>query len=196
MRYGTRASSVSGSTSSSVSKAHLLNREILVQELQFLLERELLYGPRAHRQSKQVAQAHQHLVGCVDVLVHQRGDGMQRVEQEMGLQLVPERIKPRLDEAGLQTTLSERPLLCLAVVVDGVAQSHERPVDHHVPVTGAEDPIEQIVRRLHEQVVDQDHQRHVRDGVGKATGDMNCQRLVPRASSKLIPAAEIQHRRR
>ena len=34
------------------------------------------------------------------------------------------------------------------------------------------------------------------DAFGKATGDMNRQRRTPRASSKLIPAAEIQHRRR
>ena len=50
------------------------------------------------RQAQQVAEPHQRAIGGVDVLVHQRGDRVQRVEEEMRMQLLLERLQLRLDE--------------------------------------------------------------------------------------------------
>ena len=78
-------------------------------------------------QAQQIAQLGQHLVGGVDVAVHEGGDGMQRVEEEVGLQLVAQDLQSRpgqviLQLRGAQLTLAHGPL-----VLDRVHHSdHQR----------------------------------------------------------------------
>jgi hypothetical protein len=73
--------------------------------------------------------------------VHQRGNRVQRVEQEVRVQLALERLQLRLGQAGLELRRGERAVLRLAVVVHRVAQADDRPVDHHLPVEVQEEEL-------------------------------------------------------
>ena len=101
----------------------------------------LLRADAVERQAQQVAQPRQHGVGGVDVAVHQRRDRVQRVEEEMRVQLPLQRLQPRLGEPGLQLRRRERALLRLAVVVERVAHADDGPVGHHLPVEVEEEPL-------------------------------------------------------
>ena len=54
------------------------------------------------RQAQQVAQSHERPIGGLDVPVHQRGDGVQRFEQEVWVELLLERLELGLDEPRLE----------------------------------------------------------------------------------------------
>ncbi len=68
-------------------KACSFNFQIAFQEPQFLLQRHLLAMRLAKCVAQQIRQAHQDTVRRIDVFVHQRGDGFERVEQEVRMQL-------------------------------------------------------------------------------------------------------------
>ena len=66
--------------------------------------------------------------------MHQCRDGVQRIEEEVRVQLLLQRLELRFDEPGLELRRAQGPILGLAVVEDGVAQADDRPVGHHLPV--------------------------------------------------------------
>ena len=51
---------------------------------------------------EQIAETHQRAIGGLDVAVHQRRDRVQRVEQEVRMQLLLQRLQLRLDEPGFE----------------------------------------------------------------------------------------------
>ena len=110
------ASRVSGCTSNAtvetVAEARLLDLEVLGQEVELLLERHFLHADASQREAQQVAEPRQHRVGGVDVAVHQRRDGVQRVEQEMRLQLPLQRLQLRLDQPRLELRWRAAPASC------------------------------------------------------------------------------------
>ena len=61
------------------------------------------------RHPQQIAEPHQRPVRRLDVLVHQRRDRVQGVEQEVRLQLLLQRRHPRFDELGLELRGAQRP---------------------------------------------------------------------------------------
>ena len=69
------------------------------------------------RQAQQVAQPRQHGVGGLDVAVHQRRDGVERVEQEVRVQLALQRLQLRFGEPRLELRRRDGALLRLAVIV-------------------------------------------------------------------------------
>ena len=93
------------------------------QEVDLVLERHLLRADAIERQAQQVAQLRQHLVGGVDVAVHQRRDRVQRVEEEVRVELPLQRFELRLGEPGLQLRSRELALLRLAMVVERVHEA-------------------------------------------------------------------------
>ncbi len=117
-----------------IGEARLLDLEVLRQEVELRLERDFLLADVLERQPQQVAQPHERAIGGLDVAVHQRRDGVQRVEEEVRVELLLERLELGLDEPRLELRRAERPVLRFAVVEDGVAQADDRPVGHHFPV--------------------------------------------------------------
>ena len=98
-------------------EARLLDLEVLLQELQLLLQRDAGRAGAIERQAQQIAQAADHAIGGVGIRVHERRDRVQRVEQEMRLQLGLERAQPRLDQTRFELRLLDRARLRLADVV-------------------------------------------------------------------------------
>ena len=70
------------------------------------------------RQAQQVAEPHQRAVGGLDVPVHQRRDRVQRVEEEVRVQLLLQRRELRLDQPRLELRGAQRAVARLAVVED------------------------------------------------------------------------------
>ena len=117
-----------------IGEARLLDLEVLCEEVELGLERDFLLAELLERQAQQVAQPHQRPVGGLDVAVHQRRDRVQRVEQEVRVQLLLQRLELRLDQPGLELRRAQRAVPGLAVVEDGVAEADDGPVGHHLPV--------------------------------------------------------------
>ena len=74
----------------------------LREEVELGLERDLLLADVLERQAQQVAQAHQRAIGGLDVAVHQRRDGVERVEEEVRVELLLERLQLRFDQPRLE----------------------------------------------------------------------------------------------
>ena len=105
----------------SIAEASLLDRDVMIEQLQLLLQRHQRTAFPAERMTQQLAQARDHAVGLLGVLEHERRDRMQRVEEEMRLQLAGQRVEPRLH----QLTLEPRG-------ADGVIQADDHRVDENV----------------------------------------------------------------
>ena len=108
--------------------------EVLRRSSELRFERDLLLAEMLQRDSQQIAQPHQHAIGRRDVLVHQRRDRVQRVEEEVRMQLLLQRLQLRFDEPGLELRRAQGAVARLAVVEQRVAQADDRPVGHHLPV--------------------------------------------------------------
>ena len=74
----------------------------MLEELELLAQRHFLRARCCERQAQEVAQPGHHPVGRLDVAVEQRGDRVQRVEEEVRLQLDLERLQLGPGELGLQ----------------------------------------------------------------------------------------------
>ena len=141
MRLGTTQSRTCGSTSISrrqaVAEARALDVEVAVEELKLLPERHLLRGRRVERQAQEVAEPRDHLVGRVRVGVDERGDGVQGVEEEVRVELHLQSLQLRLRGAQLALAVA-------LVVVGGVADDDDDPVDQQLPVDVDEDDAGQV----------------------------------------------------
>jgi len=85
-----------------IGKAHTLDVEVLAEELELGVERHFLLAEPLEGQAKEVAEAHQRAVGCVNIAVHERRDGVQRVEEKVRVQLLLERFELRFHELRFQ----------------------------------------------------------------------------------------------
>ena len=86
----------------SIGESRLLDLEVLREEIELRLQRAFVLAEVLERHAQQIAEAHQRAIGGVDVAVHQRRNGVQRVEQEVRLQLMLERRHLRFDELGFE----------------------------------------------------------------------------------------------
>ena len=71
-----------------IGETRLLDFEVLRQEIELRLQRAFVAAQILQRHPQQIAEAHQRPIGRVDVSVHQRGNRVERVEQEMRLKLM------------------------------------------------------------------------------------------------------------
>jgi len=71
-------------------KAHLLNVEIFLQEFHLFAQRHLLFARVLDHPAQKVAESGDHIDGVIiSLLAHQSGDGIQRIEQKVRLDLTP-----------------------------------------------------------------------------------------------------------
>ena len=117
-----------------IGEARLLDLEVLREEIELRLERDFLAARVLERHPQQIAEAHQGPVGGLDVAVHQRRDRVQRVEQEVRLELLLQRRHLRFDQLRFELRRAQRAVPRLAVVEDRVTEAGDRPVGHHLPV--------------------------------------------------------------
>src|SRR5687767_10344913 len=83
-------------------KACLLNFEIAFEKIQFLAKGHLLSVGALERVAQQFAQACDHAIGGLDVLVHKGGNGVERVEKEVRVQLNLQGLQPCFRQAPFQ----------------------------------------------------------------------------------------------
>ncbi len=76
--------------------------EIAAGDLKLLFERELVRAGAAQCEAKEIAELREHGVGGADVFVHDGGDGVERVEEKMRLNLEAEIFKLGLRETSLK----------------------------------------------------------------------------------------------
>src|SRR6267378_2550558 len=93
-----------------VPEPNLLDVEVAPQELQLLLQRHLLRTRTVEHPPQQVAEPCQHADGeGILTGANQLADGVQRIEQEVRLELHPERFQPRLGELGFELRGAQLP---------------------------------------------------------------------------------------
>ena len=117
-----------------IGEAGLLDVDILLQRIELGAERHLLLPEVLERDAQQIAQLDEHPVRGVDVAVHQRRDRVQRVEQEVRVQLLLQRLELRRNQLGLELRGADLALARLAVVEQRVTEADDGPVGHHFPV--------------------------------------------------------------
>src|SRR5262249_41674287 len=111
--------------SETILEARLFDVEVLLQELGLFLQRHLRLAAAIERDAEQIAQPADHSVGGIRIAVHERGNGVQRVEQEVRVQLRLERLEARLDDLRLELRGAQLPLLRLVIEGDRVADAHD-----------------------------------------------------------------------
>src|SRR4029453_4313365 len=111
-----------------VAEARPLNVEIARQQLELAVERDLLSGAELQSLPEQVAQARNHVVGLVGVVMHHLGDGIQRVEEEVRLQLHVEQLQLRFGK----TCLEMLSLAAATVVLQPVCGGNDGRVDEEL----------------------------------------------------------------
>ena len=109
-------------------KAHLLDFEIAPEEFEFLAQRDLLHVAAIQRAAEQFAEADDHAVGRVGILVDERGDGVERIEQEVRIDLHAQGLQAGLDEFGGERRRLAFALAVGLVVVPAEIAQHDDPV--------------------------------------------------------------------
>src|SRR5262249_57602696 len=85
-------------------------------------------------EAQKIAEARDHSVGGLHITIHERGDGVQRVEEEVRLELHLEHFELRDGEAGFELAGFELAQAVAAVVFDTVADGEDRPARENVRV--------------------------------------------------------------
>jgi hypothetical protein len=115
-----------------VAEADLLDGEVAADELEFVAEGEFLGFGVFEGQAEEVAEIADHFVGRVWVPVDERGDGIEGVEEEVGLELGPECGKAALGEAGCEFEATAFAFAGPSRVQDGSGGADDDPVDWDV----------------------------------------------------------------
>ena len=122
-----------------VAEARPLDLEIAVEEAQLLLQAHLLRPHALEGVAQQVAQKGQHAVGRPQVLVHEGRDGVQGVEEEVGMQLQAQDLELRLGEARLELGPAQGLVAGIAGVVDRVTHEDDVPIVDQGPDPGGDE---------------------------------------------------------
>ena len=150
-----------------VGEPHELELDVAIDEHQLALERDLLFVGVLERQPQQVAELLDHQPRLARRAFDVGGNRIQRVEQEMRIELRAQRREPRLGQRPLQIGRADLAILQIVLVVERDAHHRNRPIDEGPEAVGharggfedrrADPP--GIVRRVEE---DRDAPREVR----------------------------------
>lgn len=115
----------------SIAKAPLFNGKVTTQKIDFATQGNFLFVGGVESSSQQFTEVSEHVVCGVGVGVNEGGDGVERVEEEMRIELHLECGEPGLREAGLSgegaaLALSRalRPYKCLTCAEDYRVEEH------------------------------------------------------------------------
>ncbi len=109
-----------------VAEAQAHDLHVALQEVELRLQRHFLRADVLEGHAQQVAQRGDHRIRAAHVLVHQRRDGVQGVEEEVRLELHAQHVELRLREPRLELGCAERAVFRDAVVDDRVVHGDER----------------------------------------------------------------------
>src|SRR5262245_20737763 len=105
-------------------KTQLLKFKILLEEGNLLAERNQLDIALLQDRTQEIAEARNHAHGgLIFLFAHQHGNGMQRVEQEMRMELHLERLQLRLRELAFELGSSKLALFVFVIKLQPIANS-------------------------------------------------------------------------
>jgi len=84
------------------------------------------------RTAKEIAEARDHAICALHITIHEGGDGVERVEQEVGLQLHSEHLKLGLSELRFEAAGSQLAYAIATVIFDGVTDAEKGPAGKHI----------------------------------------------------------------
>ena len=102
-----------------IAESRALNVDVAIEQRQLLRQRHAIDESGVQRFAQQMTQAADHPLGGGRLLVHQLRNGVERVEQEMRLQLHAQHLQPRLREQRFEL---RGPQLPLAAIRDSTAR--------------------------------------------------------------------------
>src|ERR671939_594625 len=105
-----------------VLKTYPLDLQVTMQELHLLIQRDLLRAGVLQRQAQEVAEARDHRAGRLSVLVEQGRDGVERVEEEVRVELHLQSLKLRLRELCLKLRGAQLALAVAPVVTEDLIE--------------------------------------------------------------------------
>jgi len=172
-------------------EAFLHQFEIAASDLEFLFERKFVRAGTAQREAEKIAELREHGVGGAHVFVHDGGNGVERIEQEMGLNLKAKIFELRLREAGLEFGGGELLRLGDLHAFEEIVENDDDGVTDEVVrilhrITKAQDA---VVVRAHaeerrEGPAADGHERGVDGGVSGGAEKMESESDKPRARRK------------
>src|SRR5690606_27367467 len=131
-----------------VLKADALDLEIAPEDFKLALERYLLSAGRVESQSQQLAQARNHPPRRLDILLHQRRDRVQGVEEKMRMELHLERDELRLGQLRVELCGARLGFAKTTVVEGGLDRHNRQQIDEQVVGQAAkEEPAVEIEDR-------------------------------------------------
>src|SRR5688572_13018270 len=117
-----------------IAEPRLFDFQVLREEIELLLQRHFLHAHALQRHAEQIAQPRDHRVGGVDIAMHQRRNGVQRVEQKVRLHLALQGMQPRFNEPRFKLHGAELLGPRFVHVLQRRADADDGPVGHHLPV--------------------------------------------------------------
>src|SRR5439155_6387230 len=118
--------------SEAVAQSRLLDLNVAFEESQVFAERNLLAIRLTQGQPQQLAERGQRLLSGTRVTAEQSGHSIERIEQEMRLQLRLERMQSCARQVRLKQNGTPLALAIAAIEVDRVGQAYQRTVRQNV----------------------------------------------------------------
>src|SRR5262245_40884430 len=159
-----------------ISESRLFNLQVAFEKFQLLPKRRLLRTDVLHSQSQQVAQPRDHPLGGFHVAAHQRRDGVQRVEEEMWMQLHFQRLQLSLRQLGLQLRRLQFVRAVFPIVIESVNRAQDRVVGEE-----RRGELQGVIRRRRrvEPLQEFRFDHYLEDRKEKASGEMHEQTEQP-----------------
>ena len=121
-----------GFDAKAIVEARLLNVDVLLQERELLMQRDFVHADAVERHAQQVGELERHVLGGFAVVASERGDGVQRVEQEVRLELDLQHFELSVGQLRFELRGKQLALLIFAVERDGLGDQHDVPVARDV----------------------------------------------------------------
>ena len=118
-----------------VLKTHLFDLQIAFEEGEFLAQRHFLGVGLFQADAQQFAEPGYDPVGILWILMDQGGDDMERVKQEVRVQLHAQHLQSRPHQFGGQSRGLRFALAIPPIIVPPEMRQHDHPIDDHGDVT-------------------------------------------------------------
>src|SRR5262245_5108286 len=115
-----------------VFEAHSLDVQIEPQKFQFLPEGRQLLAAVLQRQTQKVSEPRHHLIGGVNILMKQSRDRIERIEQEVRLQLHLQRLQLSLGQLRRQDRRLHFAFPEFALIIQVPADNQHNPIEEEV----------------------------------------------------------------
>ena len=169
----------------SIAEARLLDLGVAFEEIDFFTQGDLLRVRALERMAQQVAKSHEHFICGFHVLVHERGDGVERVEKEMRVKLHLQRLQSRFGQPLFQFRRAQFAFVEFPIKIKCVTHADDDPIDEQVVEERGD---QRAVEDSHESdsfrpaiEPELDHRTQCHPGHGKQRTGQEVRDQVPRA---------------